>query len=432
MSNSGQHGIWIFENGLPATTLTLAITILLALTLISAQSAQAQTYNVIHNFTGGGDGADPRAGLTKDAAGNFYGTTRDGGRYGLGTVFKLALKGSNWILTPLYSFAGGDDGANPDARVVFGPDGNLYGTTNFGGGGACSEHGGQGCGTVFKLTVPATACKSAICSWTETVIYRFMGGSDGEAPGYADLIFDPAGNLYGTTSFGGGGGMDCSGTNCGTVYELTPSGGGWTESIIYRFNPLPDGYAPDSGVTLDSAGNLYGTTYYGGTYGPGVVYELSPSGSGWTEKLLHEFGRTGDDGGNPVAGLIFDASGNLYGATSGGGSGGGGTVFELTPSGGNWTFSVLSGAGSVASLIMDAAGNLYGTTFTVGAYGYGSVFKLTPSGGGWTYTDLYDFTGGNDGANPESTPVFDVSGNLYGTTRSGGTYGNGVVFEITP
>ncbi len=276
MATSRQRGIWIFETRLPATPIALALVIGFVLAGSFTQSVQAQTLNVIHNFTGGGDGADPRAGLTKDAAGNFYGTSRDGGTYGLGTVFKLALKGSNWILTPLDSFAGGNDGANPDAKVIFGPDRSLYGTTQIGGGGACAG----GCGTVFKLTVPATACKSAVCSWTETVIYRFAGGTDGEGPAYSDLIFDDAGNIYGTTRFGGGEGTDCDSSGCGTVYELMPSGGGWTESILYRFTGTPDGYLPNSGVILDSVGNLYGTTYYGGPDTTGTVYQLTPSGSG--------------------------------------------------------------------------------------------------------------------------------------------------------
>ena len=329
-------------------------------------------------------------------------------------------------MTPIYSFTGGDDGANPDAKVIFGPDGGLYGTTINGGGGGC---GGGGCGTVFKLTVPATACKSAVCTWAETVIYRFMGGSDGSGPAFSDLIFDQAGVLYGTTRFGGV-------ADGGTVYELVPSGGGWTENVIYRFGGSPDGDLPNSGVILDGAGNLYGTTYYGGTDGVGTVYQLSPSGSGWDERIIHDFPGSGEDGVVPACGLILDPSGNLIGATPAGGSGGGGTVFQLTPSGGAWTFSLLynfsAGTGPYASLMMDAAGSLYGTTFTVGTDGYGSVFKLTSSGGGWTYADLYDFTGGNDGANPESTPVFDANGNLFGTTNAGGVYGQGVVFELTP
>jgi len=426
MASVRQHRISTLGTTLRAAAAVLALGIVFVVAIAATQAAQAQTYQVIHNFTGAGDGVNPRAGLTKDAAGNLYGTTRDGGKYGLGVVFKLAHKSSGWVLTPLYSFAGGNDGANPDAKVIFGPDGSLYGTTAIGGGGGC---GGDGCGTVFKLTIPATACKSALCGWTETVIYRFMGGSDGQGPAYSDLIFDQAGILYGTTRFGGLAGG-------GTVYQLTPSGGGWMENVIHSFAGSPDGYSPNSGVILDGAGNLYGTTYYGGTDGVGTVYQLTPSGSGWAENIVHDFPGSGEDGVVPACGLIFDPLGNLYGATPAGGSGGGGTVFELTPSGGNWTFSVLynfnAGTGPYASLIMDATGNLYGTTFTVGAYGYGSVFKLTFAGDGWTYTDLYDFTGGNDGASPESTPVFDVAGNLYGTTSGGGAYGSGAVFEITP
>jgi uncharacterized repeat protein (TIGR03803 family) len=364
--------------------------------------------------------------LTTDGAGNYYGTTRDGGKYGYGTVFKLVYKGSGWILTPLYSFAGGDDGANPDAKVIRGQDGGLYGTTVGGGGTGC---GGGGCGTVFRLTVPATACKTAVCAWSETVLYRFQGGSDGSGPAYSDLIFDQAGDILGTTRAGGL-------ADGGTVYELIPSGGGWLENVIYRFGGSPDGSNPNSGVILDDAGNLYGTTYFGGTDGVGTVYQLTPSGSGWTEKVLHSFPGSGEDGVVPACGLIFDRSGNLIGATAAAGSGGGGTVFQLTPSGGSWTFSLLNnfsaGTGPYASLIMDAAGSLFGTTFTVGADGFGSVFKLTSSGGGWTYSDLYDFTGGNDGANPQSTPLFDADGNLFGTTRAGGAYGQGVVFQITP
>ena len=231
------------------------------------------------------------------------------------------------------------------------------------------------------------------------------------------------------TEFGGSGDQ-------GAVYELTPSGGGWSENVLYSFpGGASDGYFPQSGVALDNIGNLYGTTYYGGTYGAGTVYRLTPSGSGWAENILYNF-QAGDDGGYPFGGLIFDQFGNLYAATPTGGSGGGGTVFELTPSDGNWTFSVLysfsAGTGPYGSLTMDAAGNLYGTTFTVGAYGYGSVFKLTFSGGGWSATDLHDFTGGSDGGNPFGNVTLKPNGKLYGTASGGGAYGLGVVWEITP
>ena len=230
----------------------------------------------------------------------------------------------------------------------------------------------------------------------------------------------------------------CSG-GCRVVYKLTPTGGGWTESVLYSFDGGSDGASPWAGVTLDEAGNIYGTTASGGAFGVGTVYELSPSGSGYTKKILHSF-QTQSDGSEPYAGVVLDRSGNLYGATQFGGSGGGGTAFELSPSGGSWTYTVIypfvgSGGGHakgpVGDLAMDNARNLYGTTAGDGAFRYGSVFKLTPGSGGWTYTSLHDFTGGSDGQLPRSNVVFDASGNLY-STAYGGVDGKGVVFEIAP
>jgi uncharacterized repeat protein (TIGR03803 family) len=259
------------------------------------------------------------------------------------------------------------------------------------------------------------------------VLYRFAnGGADGANPGSGDLIFDQAGNIYGTTTFGGKG--------YGVVYELTPSG---TESVLYAFSGS-DGYYPDAGVIFDNAGNLYGTTEDGGLNMLGTVFELTYSiGFGWAESFLYSF-QNGNDGNQPSAGLIFDPSGNLYGTTSNGGSGGGGTVFELTPSGGGWTYSLLysftggNQCGPEGTLVMDGAGNLYGTTQCDGAHNKGSVFKLTPSANGWTYTSLHDFTGGSDGGYPLCNVVFDANGSLYGTTYGGGTQGVGVVWEIMP
>jgi len=430
-----------------AATVALAIATVFALTVVLAQSAQAQTFKVLHTFTGGADGASPLAGVTMDEAGNLYGTTSAGGGSGDGTVFRLSKKGSNWILNPLYTFTGGNDGGSPWATVVFGPDGNLYGTTTYGGEGGCDY--GLGCGTVFQLKPFPTACKTAVCGWQETVLYRFTGGSDGANPGYGDLIFDQAGNLYGTTAVGGNQGGLCSNFGgCGVVFELTPSYGGWTEKVLYSFTESSDGFQPYAGLIFDNAGNLYGTTVSGGfTWGDcdeeagcGVVFELTPSNGGWTENVLYTF-YGGNDGDNPYAGLIFDASGNLYGATPNDGEGNRGTIFKLTPSGGGWIFSVVysftGGGGPAASLTMDAAGNLYGTTNGGGAYGAGNVFKLTPSGGGWTYTSLHDFTGGSDGSAPDCNVIFDANGNLYGTTVWGGSSQNcyngcGVVWEITP
>ena len=251
----------------PAATAVLAMAIILVLTFISVPPAQAQTYQVIYNFTGGPDGAYPEAGLAA-RGGVFYGTAYQGGGSNRGTVFKLARNGSGWIFSPLYSFTGRADGSAPIAAVVFGHDGTIYGTTEFGG-----HNCGVGCGTVFHLRPPATICKSILCFWTETVLYQFSGSSDGANPGYGQLTFDQAGNVYGTTFFGGVNAQ-------GVVYELTPSGGGWTERAIHTFSGSSDGENPYSSVVLDAAGNLYGTTYAGGAHGYGTVFQLTPSGSG--------------------------------------------------------------------------------------------------------------------------------------------------------
>jgi uncharacterized repeat protein (TIGR03803 family) len=239
--------------------------------------AQAQTYTVLHYFTGGGDGSEPVAGLTLAGAGNFYGATAYGGSAGSGTVFNLRQAGSGWILTTLYNYQGGYDGAEPEAPPAIGPDGSLYGTTYEGGPSGCVI----GCGTVYKLTPPANSCRSASCPWTKTVVHSFQSSSrtDGAFPGYGKLIFDQAGNLYGTTSGGGANGF-------GTVFELIPSNGSWTETILYSFSSIEDGYLPYSSVIFDSVGNLFGTTQNGGPNSNGTVYELSPTGSGWTKSIL--------------------------------------------------------------------------------------------------------------------------------------------------
>jgi uncharacterized repeat protein (TIGR03803 family) len=404
-----------------AATVALAIATVFALTVVLTQSAQAQTYNVIHNFTGEGDGANPQAGFTMDQAGNFYGTTSRGGR-GDGTVYRLSNKGSNWVVNPLYTFSGVNDGSAPSTGVIFGTDGSLYGTTYAGGG--------SGVGTVFSVKPSAIACKTALCPWTETVLYRFTGGGDGANPYYGELIFDQAGNLYGTTLYGGAYGY-------GAVFELVTSQGGWTESVLYSFTGGNDGWLLSGGLVFDKAGNLYGTALLGGDYNGGTVYQLTPSGSGWTENTLYSF-QGGNDGDHPYPGLIFDQSGNLYGATADGGQGGSGAVFELTPSGGAWKYtliySLIGGfnCGPSGNLMMDGAGNLYGATNCDGAYGLGSVFKLTPAGGNWTYTSLHDFTGGSDGKNAGSVLMLDKTGNLWGTAYAGGSHGLGVVWEITP
>ena len=293
-------------------------------------------------------------------------------------------------------------------------------------------------------------CKTLACPGTETVLYRFQGSTDGAIPGYGDLTFDKAGNIYGTTTEGGDQGACFEDIpDCGVVFQLAHSGSNWTENVIHTFTGPPDGVYPFSGVIFDSAGNLYGTTAVGGNGGgfipPGIVYSLAAPD--WSESILHNFPGDASEGDDPVGGLILDSAGNLYGTTVAGGPGqGSGTVFSLTTAGNN--FQVLytfpyneNGIGSYASLVMDSAGNLYGTTVANGLYGYGNVFMLSPSQNGWTYTSLYDFTGGNDGASPYSSVFIDANGNLYGTASLGGKTGPncdpmntnqcGVIWEIT-
>jgi uncharacterized repeat protein (TIGR03803 family) len=411
-----------------AASLTLA-----AMFVLIAVVAQAQTYSVIHNFAGGQDGATPMAGLTFDRAGNLYGTAAYGGNVGgacgdsgCGTVFRLANRNSGWVLSPLYSFAGGTDGADPEANVNLGSDGSVYGSTYLGGG-PCD---GDGCGTIFNLKPPASACKSALCPWTETAIHNFTG-PDGIGP-VGTVIFDQGGNLFGATTSGGF-------RDGGAIYELLPMGGGWTVKVLYSSYGYPKG-----GLIFDDSGNLYGPAFTAGN-GYGSVYQMVPSETGWINTDLYDF-TYASDGAYPWAALMFDQAGNLYGSTCAGGSGNGGTVFELTPSGGNWVLTTLYSftgpgngrlvTGPVGSLVMDTAGALYGTTLADGLHGYGSVFKLTPERDGWTYTSLHDFTGGSDGGYPYSNLVFDAKGRLYGTASVGGTgtctNGCGIIFEITP
>ncbi|MGO9302971.1 MAG: choice-of-anchor tandem repeat GloVer-containing protein [Candidatus Korobacteraceae bacterium] len=414
----------------------IAIAVVLALSLLPAQPAQAQTLTVLHTFTGGQDGGYPEAGMTMDREGNLYGTTYDSSppHYD-GNVFKMTRSGSSWVLTPLYTFDG-THGAYPQARVVFGPDGALYGTTAAGGQSGC-YYEGAGCGVVFKLQPPAAACHSALCPWTQTVIHYFTDDPDGAAPGFGDVIFDPQGRLYGTT-WRGGSGYERG----GTLYQLTPSNGYWTASILHNFGD-ESGSWPLGGTSFDATGNLYGTTWFGGT-GDGVVYQMMPSGSGWQYNVIHQF--DGTDGNSAKAALFRDAAGNFYSTTEGGGADGVGVVFQMTSSGGGWTYNVIYNFlgtqfydGPLSTLISDAQGNLYGDTLDGGIYGNGSVFKLTPTAGGWTYTSLHDFNcNGPEGCGIFGPLVMDAEGNIYGTSNGGGVancgngYACGTVWEITP
>jgi uncharacterized repeat protein (TIGR03803 family) len=409
----------------------LAIT---ALTFIWSGSVWSQsTYKTLHKFNGK-DGQSPIGSLIFDAAENLYGTTQIGGKYSncyfgtCGTVFELTPNvGGTWNEHVLHNF-NGTDGTAPLGELIFDSAGNLYGTANRGGD--------DGYGTVFELTPQAGG------AWTESVLYTFKG-QDGMWPS-GGLIFDASGNLYGTTTWGCG--MGC------VFELTPNSNGYWTETILYGFGCCggPTGGYPN-GTTLifDAAGNIYGTTEYGGKsgcnpggcYGLGVVYELSPKGDGtWTQKVLHKF-TGGKDGSSPTDALVFDAAGNLYGTTNFGGKyNQNGNVFQLTPNAdGTWTEHVLhqftggkDGGAPFAGVTFDKAGNLYGTARKGGTAGYGVVYKMTPnSNGGWSYRVLHAFLD-QPGANPWSGIILDSAGNLYGTTGGDGTKTFGSVFEITP
>jgi len=502
------------------------IPVLLTLTLTT--STWAVQEKVLRSFIAFPHGANPVANLISDAAGNLYGTTANGGVYGYGTVFRFTLgKNDTWNQTVLYSFTGGSDGALPLAGLIFDNTGNLYGTTVTGGpsntchysviengcgvvfelspgahgtwtervlhaftgspndgqyplasvifdssGNLYGTSGGgtDGAGTVFKLTPGSKGV------WTETILYDFSGGADGASPA-ASLIFDSAGNLYGTTEYGGE--SNCNGqenNTCGTVFKLTLSGSGkWSETVLHTFT-YSDGAYPLSNLVFDSAGNLYGTTPAGpgsacNESGCGTVFRLTPKSDGtWTQRIIYNF-EGGTDGVDPVAGLVFDGSGNLYGTTAEGGFVGCyencGTVFELRPtSKGNWSETVIArlGAGSVdesgpgsmpmSAVLLDQQGNLYGTASLGGnlgggcsSYGIfgncGAVFKVKHTGNQrWETSLVYAFPPGIPGTGPTAGLVFDTAGNLYGTTGTGGKNdctsggdgadGCGTVFELKP
>jgi uncharacterized repeat protein (TIGR03803 family) len=408
-----------------------AFAVLVGFLTIATPLFAASTEKVLYSFNDNGtDGYNPRASLIFDAAGNLYGTTVWGGGSGCGgpgcgTVFELTPgTGGTWTETVLHSFTNsGNDGGEPYAGLIFDAAGNLYGTT---------VGGGYGWGIVYELTPGAKGM------WTESVLYTFAVGGHNQkgAMPFAGLIFDAAGNLYGTTSEGGASGMGCGGNGCGTVFQLAPGG---TETVLHFFNDNgTDGYNPQVGLVFDTAGNLYGTTVYGGAHSNGMLFQLVPGRNGtWTEKVLCSFHYPQ----YPEASLILDAAGNLYGTTAEGGAHGYGTVFQLAPgTNGKWTEKVLhsfnangkDGWYPTAGLIFDAAGNLYGTTTEGGAYGRGTAFQLAPgTNGKWTEKVLHSFGKGKDGVEPLAGLVFDA-GNLYGTTYYGGAYGKGTVFEITP
>lgn len=330
----------------------------------------------------------------------------------------------------LHTFGGVGDGVEPLGGLIFDAAGNLYGTTANGGSGPCNGR----CGTVFELSPLIGG------SWSEKILYSFADGEDGVEP-ISSLVFDASGNLYGTTVSGGA-------HRYGTVFQLRPdANGSWSERVLHSFGgSAKDGLSPECNLIFDAAGNLYGTTLAGGADNGGIVFELSPASSGaWIEKGIHTFG-AGYDGNGPIGGLSLDAEGNLYGATDG--SGNDGTIFELSPTlSGGWTERILcdfkafsGGGGPDGNLVFDAAGNLYGETYAGGlpgcvhGQGCGTAFKLSPTEeGGWKETVLDSFSVGVDGGLPLGVVVRDSAGNLYGTTfgESGGAAYYGTVFEIT-
>ena len=365
--------------------------------ILFASMAFAQTEKVIHTF-GWTDGAYPRGGLIHGPRGVMYGTTENGGSSWMGTIFEISPKG---VETVLYNFTGGADGGLPPAGLVHDKEWNLYGTTQIGG--AYSS------GTVFELT----------STGTYQVLYSFQGGTDGATP-VGGLVLDPKGNLYGTTYVGGA-------NSRGTVFEITPSG---TETVLYSFTGGADGGDPYTSLIRDAKGNLYGTALLGGAYGHGAVFEITKKG---VEKTLYSFAGGTTDGQGPAATLLLDSTGNLYGTTIYGGSTGNGTVFELTPAGVETILYSFAGGNDGAypysNLVRDKQGNFYGTTYQGGAEGDGTVYELTPGG---TETVLYTFTGGNDGGDPFDGLLRTGNGTLYGTAYTGGASSDGVVFKLIP
>ncbi len=383
----------------------LALAIVLVSGIIATRSAQAQTFAVLHNFTGTPDGSLPYASLIRDKEGNLYGTTETGGASGAGTVFKVNKSGKE---TVLYSFTGASDGANPFAGLLQDAAGNLYGTT--------ANGGSSGVGTVFKLSKAGK----------ETVLHSFAGGTTDGCYPFGGLLRDTAGNLYGTTEV-------CGASGVGTVFKLTKTG---KETILHSFaGGSSDGEFPSfTSLLMDAKGNLLGVAEQGGTANLGVVYKLSK-----TQKItiLHSFAGGASDGCDVFGTPAMDTAGNLYGTANACGSAGAGMIWKVNPKGKetvlhNFVPGPSDGSEPVAGVILDAKGNLYGSTYQGGSANLGTVYKLNKKG---SITLLHTFTG-PDGDYLYAGVLRDASGNLYGTTLYGGsgqecTNGCGTVWQIT-
>jgi uncharacterized repeat protein (TIGR03803 family) len=402
-----------------------ALATFVALTLLTTSASATNRERILYTFEGL-SGANPAAPLVADNGGNFYGTAAEGCAYNFGCVFELSHSSGGWSETVLYSFSG-VDGATPGASVVLDSAGNIFGTTSLGGD--------FNFGTAFKLT------RSASGAWTQTVLHSFGAGTDGYVP--SGLILDSAGDVYGITQFGG---TASSGSdNGGTVYRLTFANGEWTETILYSFPGQflgPNGDLPIGAPAMDREGNLYGVTQAGGQSGKGTVFTLVRAADGsYTERIIHSFHIS--DGDLPNSTPVFDAAGNLYGTTYFGGNSnicpadGCGVIYKLAKnSNGSWTETVLrelqksDGWQAVGPVVFDRSGNLYAAAQAGGAYSWGSIYKLTPrSPRPWSEILVHSFTNNPDGAVPSGVSV-DPGGNIFGTTSNGGASQMGIIFEI--
>jgi uncharacterized repeat protein (TIGR03803 family) len=390
---------------------------ILAVALILAAGAWAQTYSVLTSFSRYVDGEWPASAPVIDGSGNVFGTTTDTtGGNGDGVVYELVNnRNGTYTPTPLYTLpCGVPNGLAMDSL------GSLYGTD------ICNPS------FVYELA-------KSDGTYTYSVIANLGKGYEAGSQPDGTLTIDAKGRIYGTTAQGGGG--DCR-SGCGEVFQLTKTAKGWTKEVLHVFHLYSyddDGTNPAAGIALDAKGNVYGTTENGGAFGKGVVFELSPPSDGqevYTETILHAF-RGPKDGCNPISGVVFDKSGNLYGAASACGLHNDGTVYRVKHSGDRFVTSVLlQFNGSKGSnpydggyLAIDSAGNVYGTAASGGLYGGGTVFKL--ASGTFAYTDLHDFdNNGTDGYGPSGVSL-DSSGNLYGTTYYGGSNNQGTVWRIT-